>query len=144
MKARWTTEQFDQSEKTKLEKRLQKPNVKKPVETANRITANIIRLINLQSGCVAYRINNVGVWDAAKQIHRKGATEKGIPDIIAIIRGQFWGIEVKAGRDKMSEDQLKRKFEILNAGGLFFEIRSTDEFVKIFKGFVKDFLNTKP
>lgn len=127
MKARWTTEQFDQSEKTKLEKRLQKPNVKKPVETANRITANIIRLINLQSGCVAYRINNVGVWDAAKQIHRKGATEKGIPDIIAIIRGQFWGIEVKAGRDKMSEDQLKRKFEILNAGGIFFEIRSTDE-----------------
>jgi hypothetical protein len=144
MKARWTTEQFDQSEKTKLEKRLQKPNVKKPAETANRITANIIRLINLQSGCVAYRINNVGVWDAAKQIHRKGATEKGIPDIIAIIRGQFWGIEVKAGRDKMSEDQLKRKFEILKAGGLFFEIRSTDEFVKIFEGFVKDFLNIKP
>ena len=144
MKARWTTDQFDQSEKTKLEKRLQKPNVKKPVETANRITANIIRLINLQSGCVAYRINNVGVWDAAKQIHRKGATEKGIPDIIAIIRGQFWGIEVKAGKDKMSEDQLKRKFEILNAGGIFFEIRSTDEFVKIFQGFVKDFLNIKP
>ena len=144
MKARWTTEQFDQSEKTKLGKRLQKPAEKKPVETANRITANIIRLINLQAGCVAYRINNVGVWDAAKQIHRKGATEKGIPDIIAIIRGQFWGIEVKAGRDKMSEDQLKRKFEILKAGGLFFEIRSTDEFVKIFEGFVKDFLNTKP
>ena len=144
MKARWTTQQFDQSEKTKLEKRLQKPNVKKPAETANRITANIIRVINLQVGCVAYRINNVGVWDAAKQIHRKGATEKGIPDIIAIIRGQFWGIEVKAGKDKMSEDQLKRKFEILKAGGLFFEIRSTDEFVKIFKGFVKDFLNTKP
>jgi hypothetical protein len=144
MKARWTTQQFDQSEKTKLEKRLQKPNVKKPAETANRITANIIRVINLQVGCVAYRINNVGVWDAAKQIHRKGATEKGIPDVIAVIRGQFWGIEVKAGRDKMSEDQLKRKFEILKAGGLFFEIRSTDEFVKIFEGFVKDFLNTKP
>jgi hypothetical protein len=144
MKARWTTEQFDQSEKTKLEKRLQKPAEKKPAETANRITANIIRVINLQAGCVAYRINNVGVWDAAKQIHRKGSTEKGIPDVIAVIRGQFWGIEVKAGRDKMSEDQLKRKFEILKAGGLFFEIRSTDEFVKIFEGFVKDFLNIKP
>ena len=44
----------------------------------------------------------------------------------------------------MSEDQLKRKFEILKAGGLFFEIRSTDEFVKIFEGFVKDFLNANP
>ena len=139
MKARWTTDQFDQSEKSKLEKRLQKPAAKKPAETANRITANIIRVINLQAGCVAYRINNVGVWDAAKQLHRKGATEKGIPDVIAVIRGQFWGIEVKAGRDKMSEDQLKRKFEILKAGGLFFEIRSTDEFTKIFEGFVKDF-----
>jgi hypothetical protein len=144
MKARWTTEQYEQSEKIKLEKRLQKPVAKKPVETANRITANIIRIINLQTGCVAYRINNVGVWDAAKNIHRKGNTEKGIPDIIACIKGEFWGIEVKAGRDKMSEEQCMRKFEIINAKGKFFEVRSTDEFLKIFEGFFNDSLSAKP
>jgi hypothetical protein len=135
MKARWTTEQYEQSQKDSLEKRLSKPKAKQPGETANRITANVIRIINLQSGCVAYRINNVGVWDAAKGIHRKGNTEKGIPDIIACIMGEFWGIEVKAGRDKMSEEQCMRKFEIINAKGKFFEIRSTQEFIDVFEYF---------
>ena len=135
MKARWTTEQYEQAQKDSLEKRLSKPRVKTPGETANRITANVIRIINLQSGCVAYRINNVGVWDAAKGIHRKGNTEKGIPDIIACIKGEFWGIEVKAGRDKMSEEQCMRKFEIINAKGKFFEIRSTKEFIDVFENF---------
>ena len=133
MKARWTTEQYEQAQKDSLEKRLSKPRVKPLGETANRITANIIRIINLQSGCVAYRINNVGVWDAAKGIHRKGNTEKGIPDIIACIMGEFWGIEVKAGRDKMSEEQCMRKFEIITAKGKFFEIRSTQEFIDVFE-----------
>ena len=104
----------------------------KPKETANQITQNIIRAVNMQPGCVAYRQNNVGVWDAAKQVHRKGNTEKGLPDITAIIRGRYVGIEVKAGRDKLSQDQLLRKFEIERAGGVYFEARSTDDFLKFF------------
>ncbi len=102
-------------------------------ETANQITRNIIRIANLQNKCVAYRVNNVGVWDAAKQIHRKGNTEKGLPDVVMIYKGRFVGIEVKAGRDKMSEDQEKRRFEIERAGGVYFECRSTDAFIAFFK-----------
>jgi hypothetical protein len=120
--------------KTKQREQAEK---KKPKETANQITANIIRVVNMQPGCIAYRVNNVGVWDAAKGVHRKGNTEKGLPDITAIVRGQFVGIEVKAGKDKLSPDQLLRKFEIERAGGLYFEARATDEFLKFFVELLK-------
>ncbi len=106
-------------------------------ETANRITANILRIINYQPGCVAYRVNNVGVWDAAKCIHRAGNTEKGLPDIWACVKGKFVVIEVKAGKDRLSEHQVKRKFEIEKAGGLFIVARSTDEFISAFNLIVK-------
>lgn len=106
---------------------------KKPKgETANRITANIIRVVNTQPGCIAYRVNNTGIWDEAKQVFRKAHTEKGIPDIIGCLRGRSLWIEVKAGRDKLSQDQVLRKFEIERAGGLYFEARSTDDFLKWF------------
>ena len=108
-----------------------------PGETANKITANIIRIINSAPNCVAYRINNVGVWDAAKGIHRAGNTEKGLPDVWACIRGKFVTIEVKAGRDKMSEHQDKRRFEIERAGGIFLVANSTDGFVKDFQSITK-------
>jgi len=106
-------------------------------ETANRITANIIRVVNLTPQSVAYRINNVGVWDAAKGVHRAGNTEKGLPDVIAVYKGRLVAIEVKAGRDKMSIHQEHRKFEILKAGGIYFEARSTDGFL-IFWANLKD------
>ena len=122
----WTSE-------SALDLKIKRQAAQKPKgETANRITANILRAVNAQPGCVAYRINNVGIWDAEKGVHRKGNTEKGIPDIVAIIKGRFVGIEVKAGNDKLSSDQLHRKFEIERAGGLYFEARSTDEFLKFF------------
>lgn len=107
-------------------------------ETANRITANIIRVVNAQPGCVAYRVNNTGIWDEAKGVFRTSNTEKGIPDIIGCLRGRSLWIEVKAGRDKLSQDQLLRKFEIERAGGLYFEARSTDGFLKWFTEILKN------
>ena len=112
------------------------PVQKKP-ETANQITRNVLRLANFQTGCVAYRVNNVGVWDQAKGIHRKGNTEKGLPDVIMIYRGRFIAIEVKAGRDKLSDDQKKRQFEIERAGGIYFECRSTDDFIQFLEALKK-------
>ncbi|MFZ1736018.1 MAG: hypothetical protein WAU31_03730, partial [Candidatus Moraniibacteriota bacterium] len=47
-----------------------KPAKKPKGETANRITANIIRVVNTQPGCIAYRVNNTGIWDEAKQVFR--------------------------------------------------------------------------
>lgn len=110
---------------------------KKPVrsETANQITANLLRAINGQPNCVAYRINNTGIWDEAKQIFRKAHTEPGLPDIIVIAYGCFAGIEVKAGKDKQSEDQKHRQSEIERAKGVYFIAHSTDDGLAKFSEF---------
>jgi hypothetical protein len=115
----------------KTEKRMLK--TKKPKgETANAITANVIRAINMQPQCVAYRINNVGIWDEKKQIHRRANTQKGIFDVAAIIKGRAAWFEIKAGYDKPSQDQLIFQQEVISAGGIAEFIRSRDEFLKIF------------
>lgn len=125
--ARWTESEYKAHRGQALDR---KP--KPPKETANGMTKRILTAINMQPGCVAYRINNVGVWDAAKGIYRKGATQKGIFDIAAIIRGRAAWVEIKAGRDKMSRDQLIFKQEVERAGGLAFVAYSTDDFLNWF------------
>ena len=116
----WTSEAA-----LEIKTKKQAATVKK--ETANAITANLIRAINMQPKCVAYRINNVGVWDAAKQIHRRGNTQKGIFDVSACIRGRVAWFEIKAGRDKPSQDQLIFQQEVRSAGGIAEFVYSTDE-----------------
>ena len=101
-------------------------------ETANRITNNVIRVINMQPGCFAFRVNNVGVWDAAKGIYRKGNTMKGISDILACVRGQMYAIEVKAGKDVISFDQQKFMSLVTQSGGQVFIAHSTDAFIAWF------------
>lgn len=101
-------------------------------ETANGITANVLRVINMQPRCVAYRINNVGVWDEAKQIHRRGNTQKGIFDVSATLRGKAAWFEIKSGRDKPSRDQLIFQAEQRGAGAIAEFVYSTDEFIALF------------
>lgn len=127
----WSAESVKAVEEKQLDTRLKAKAAKQPKESANRITANLIRAINMQPGCVAYRINNVGVWDAAKGVHRRGNTQKGIFDIAATIKGQAVWLEVKAGRDKPSTDQLIFQQEIRGAGGVAEFVYSTDEGLKI-------------
>lgn len=132
---RWTSEQLKAREAAALDKRIKK--AAKPKESANRLTANVIRAITMQPGCVAYRINNVGVWDAAKGIYRKGNTQPGIFDIHATIRGRSAWFEIKAGRDKPSREQLIFQQEVRSAGGIAEFVYSTDEFLTFFTNLLK-------
>lgn len=132
----WTPEQAQAAQAKITSTRIdakQKKRAALPKESANGITANVIRAINMQPKCVAYRINNVGVWDEAKQLHRRGNTQKGIFDVSAIIRGRSAWFEIKAGRDKPSQDQLIFQQEVRRAGGIAEIVYSTDEFLTIFK-----------
>lgn len=104
-----------------------------PKESANAITANVVRVVNMQPKCVAYRINNVGVWDEKRQVHRKANTQKGIFDVSATIQGRSAWFEIKAGRDKPSQDQLIFQQEVRSAGGIAEFIYSTDEFLILFR-----------
>lgn len=109
----------------------------------NKLTKDILRVVNMQPNCIAYRINNVGVWDEAKQVYRKGNTEKGIPDIFGSFKGRMLAIEVKTGKDKMSGDQLARKFEIEKAGGIYIIARTIDGFLIEFEQLLSEWKKHK-
>lgn len=113
--------------------------IKQKPETANKITANVIRVINLTHGAVAYRINNAAVYDAKAGTYRAGNIERGLTDIIAIYKGRFVGIEIKAGKDKLSDHQQMRRHEIIKAGGIYFECRSTDGFLIFWQNLKDEF-----
>jgi len=97
--------------------------------TANELTKTIIwDMYHVREG-VAYRINNGAVYDRKKGVYRKGVQRRGIPDIIGIINGRFFGIEVKIGKDRQSADQKEIEKEIGDAGGVYFIAKSYDDYL---------------
>lgn len=82
-----------------------------------------------------FRINNGGVFDPAKQIYRSFHGTKGVPDIIAILPmvtpegtfGIFCGIEVKTKTGKQSQSQREVEEKIIESGGYYLLVRSSDE-----------------
>ena len=86
-------------------------------------------MTNVRKG-VAYRINNAGVYDQKKGVYRKGVTRKGIPDIIGIIKGRFYGIEIKFGADRQSAEQRIIELEIKAVGGVYLIVRTYRQYVE--------------
>lgn len=60
-------------------------------------------------------------------------SERGIPDIICIVKGQYVGIEVKTPKGKMSEHQLKWQARIKDNGGRYILARSVDDVIEAFR-----------
>lgn len=52
---------------------------------------------------------------------------KGVPDIICIIAGQFVGIEIKAGADRLSADQILFKKRCERSGGKYLVIKKIED-----------------
>lgn len=84
------------------------------------IEKQILDWLNELDGCFAFKLNNVGVYDAKKRVYRKPNSphiHKGVPDIMGCYKSKFFAIEVKAGRGKPSSDQklfMKRINECLS------------------------------
>ena len=98
--------------------------------SANELTKSVIYDLIHVRGAAAYRINNVGIWDAKRGTYRKGGTVKGIPDIIGVIDGRFIGIEIKYGKDRQSADQKVVEQEIQGAGGVYFIAKSYADYLE--------------
>lgn len=60
------------------------------------------------------------------------ANERGCPDILACVAGQFMAIEVKAGKDKLSEIQKGQIQLIILSGGTVMVAKNFDTFKKDF------------
>ena len=102
--------------------------------TANELTKAITAYIRL-TGNYAERINNTGIFDSKTGKWRKGGTRRGIADIMASKVVQHNGrsfsimvaIEVKVGKDVMSEYQKKIQDEVTKSGGVYIIAKTWDQ-----------------
>ena len=85
------------------------------MSAATELTNMIIDFIYRQGG-YAWRASSVGVFDT-KQMHFRAAAKKGVADILACYRGQLIAVEVKIGKDRLSDEQEGFLRNIRAAGG---------------------------
>ena len=113
-------------------------------KSANELTKAILAWFELK-GIEAWRQNSTGRYVQEKRqtnvlghsvVTQKGryipsAGGKGSGDIQAILppHGRVLNIEVKIGRDRLRDSQIKFKDRIEKMGGLYLVIRSWDEFI---------------
>lgn len=109
---------------------------------ANDLTTFIINFLTW-SGWRATRINVSGrlIEKAEKQPSGvslmtkkwiKSSTRKGTADISATVNGRSLMLEIKVGRDRPSEHQLKEQQRERAAGGVYEFIHSPEEFFELY------------
>ncbi len=96
-------------------------------EKENKIQLDIIKHLQA-NGVFCWRNGNHAVWDAKNNIYRSNPYSIcGAPDIIAIIKGQFTGIECKTKTGKISADQILFKKRCERHGGKYIVARCTKD-----------------
>ena len=94
---------------------------------ASTLTNKIINHI-YSSGGYAWRAFSTGVYDQKAGAYRTAA-KKGVSDVLACFRGRLIAIEVKIGKDRLSEEQIGFMSNITHAGGVAFVATSFDDFL---------------
>ncbi|MEI6049106.1 MAG: hypothetical protein WCS03_09435 [Bacteroidota bacterium] len=100
-------------------------------DSANNLTGCITTYLRLK-GAFSSRLNNTGIFDKRLNRYRPTTSRKGLPDILATYQGKSLFIEVKAGRDRMSIDQVKVMKEQTGSGGLYFVASDFTQFKEWF------------
>lgn len=74
-----------------------------------------------------YRNNSGAFRSEGGGFYRFGAT--GSPDIVAVIKGNYIGIEVKTEKGRMSPGQKMFQENLEKAGGIYLLVRSLNELI---------------
>lgn len=98
-------------------------------KTANGLTKAIIAFFEVQ-GHYANRIQTQGQFRAGKWT--RGTTKRGTPDVSAIVNGRALAIEVKHGKDRLSDAQKQQAEKIQSAGGVWYCARTFEGFTQWF------------
>jgi len=100
------------------------------VRKANGLTRFVINIIEW-SGYYANRISSAGRVINAGGVKKyiPGQTKRGTADIHAIIKGEHYSIEIKVGKDSMSEYQHEEEKRIKAAGGNYMVVSDADMFI---------------
>lgn len=131
------------------------PNEKFSDGSANELTKAICKFITYIGG-QAERISNQGQYRDNRVTYTdvvgfkrtigsgtwtKGQGTNGTADISAIYRGISFKIEVKFGKDRMSEAQKQYKESVERAGAVYIIARDFDSFINEFRDICKTRLN---
>lgn len=99
-------------------------------KTANGLTKLICAWINFHGGN-AKRVNTGGIYNPKTKKYRFSGSTNGAADISATWHGKSLQIEVKAGKDRPREDQLRQQERERAAGGIYEFVHSFDEFLQV-------------
>jgi len=119
-------------------KKMKHPDIPYPVRTtfrddkANDLTRCIIAWLQL-NGHFGGRVNTGGTYSEKLGKYIRSGSKKGMADITAVMNGKHVSIEVKTGRDRIRENQMKVKQEIERAGGVYIVVHSFDDFLEQIK-----------
>jgi hypothetical protein len=107
-------------------------------DTANGLQKCIKDWINFFGGD-AQRVNTMGVQRNVRGQMKwtRSGGRRGSSDIHAIFLGRAIHIEVKVGKDELSEDQLKEKQRVESAGGIYYVAHNMESFVLFFDELTK-------
>lgn len=120
------------------QKRISRPGNPYPIkpkhrdDTANGLTKCIVAHLEL-NGCFAGRVNTQGTYNKKLGRFIKSGSKKGMADITSVISGKHVSIEVKIGKDKPREAQLKVKQQVEAAGGVYLFVSSYDDYLEQIK-----------
>lgn len=81
-----------------------------------------------------YRSNTTGIFDPNRGAFRKFPRycRRGVPDIVAVVKGIYIGLEVKTGRGKQSTEQRRFQEDLEEVGGRYHLVRSLEDIEKLF------------
>lgn len=98
---------------------------------SSKLTKLVIAKLSLH-GIRAWRQNTVGVWDPVRKIYRKHASQiKGVSDVIGYQRGsgRFVAVEIKTGKDRLSQEQRAFLIDVADAGGISIVANTYEQFI---------------
>jgi len=101
------------------------------INTTNGLTNSIIRYFQLHNH-FAERISTQGTWDAKLKCYRHSTGTKGSADISAIVNGKTVKIEIKFGKDVLSDAQKSYADKVRQSGALYYVAKDFFEFINWF------------
>jgi len=106
--------------------------------TANGLTRCVVDFLKF-SGHFATRLSSTGLYREDLKKFVPSAQRVGLPDVLACVDGRYYAVEVKVGRDRLSDEQ-KKAIEDLRRAGAYVFVANT------FQGFLEWFtaLNNPP
>jgi hypothetical protein len=134
MGKRWTQGDINRLQKKRPVDGTKPGKIILPGPSSSVLTKAALKMLDL-AGFQVWRQNNAGVYDNEKEVWRANSSTPGISDILGFRRsnGQFLACEIKAGRDRLSDDQIAFLDGVKEAGGVAIVIRTMDDIEAIKK-----------